>query len=234
MASPLRAQLRRLRLGHALRVGSRRAHRVHLLVLLAACVLAFTSRALAPLPVLAVLEGRLVPTLLVALGLGLLGGPLRLLALLGRHGDPRRMAAGLDDRLGLKDEASTAFDVDPAPAARPLEAEVVRRATRALAGVEPDRLWKGARPLPWLRAMLALVFAFLLLAPGVDGLWNERGVGRGAPPGLGAREGEPVTGRRDVLAPQAWLGWFVRDPLPVEALPVEAVPDDPRAGGAPR
>ena len=79
MASPLTSQLRRLGRGMALRRGSRRQRVVHLVVLVVACVLAFTSRALRPLPILSQLEGRLLPTLAVAAGLLLLAWPLRLL-----------------------------------------------------------------------------------------------------------------------------------------------------------
>lgn len=227
MVSPLTSQLRRLGRGMALRRGSRRQRAVHLGVLVIACALAFTSRALRPLPILSALEGQLVPTLGVAVGLLLLAWPLRLLGWGSGRRDLADLARRLDDRLELKDQASTALDVDPPRTA--LDHALARHAAGLLAhAAPPGAVGRGPDRLRWPRRLLAFLFAFLLLAPGVDGLFGERGIGRGETTGLAAPDGEPTTGRGRIDT-RVWLGWFAVDPLPVEALP-----PDTHADGEPR
>ncbi|MCB9830192.1 MAG: hypothetical protein H6806_10580 [Planctomycetes bacterium] len=223
MASPLTSQLRRLGRGMALRRGSRRQRVVHLVVLVVACVLAFTSRALRPLPILSQLEGRLLPTLAVAAGLLLLAWPLRLLGWGSGRRDLTDLARRLDDRLELKDQASTALEVDPPRTG--LDRTLATQAAGLLAhAVPPGAVGRGPDRLRWPRRLLAFLFAFLLLAPGVDGLFGERGIGRGDVTGLAAPDGDPTTGRGRIDT-RVWLSWFAVDPLPVEALPPDADAD---------
>lgn len=196
-------------------------------------MLAFVSRALLPLPLLGALEGRWVPTLLVALGLLLLG-PLLHVVFVGFVRPSRRtLVAGLDDQHAWHDEASTAYEVEAAPRGGPVEAALFARVVRRLARLEPHLLWRGSRRLRWIRAMLAVVFAFILLGPGVDGLLGRRGVGRGEDLGLGARDGAPQPSAPEAMAADVWLAWFAEDPLPVEALPPSVLaPAEPaRPGG---
>lgn len=206
----------------ALRRGSRRHRVVHLLVLVAACVLAFTSRALRPLPLLSSLEGHVVPTLAVAAGLLLLAWPLRLLALGAGRRDLAALARRLDDQLDLKDQASTALDVDP-PRTRVDRALGSQAASLLAAAAPPGANGRGPDRMRWPRRLLALLFAFLLLAPGVDGLFGERGIGHGDETGLAAPDGDPTTGRGR-FDTELWLRWFAVDPLPVEALPADDAP----------
>ena len=225
MANPFRQELRRLGRGYARCEGARRASRWHLVLLVAACVLAFVSRALFPLPVLAWMEGRWLPTLFVALGLVLLGIPLVLLASRLARPNGRRLADELDDRFDLQDQASTAAEVERDAAQAPVVGALLSQAGRALARISPERLWRKRRRVPFVRGLLGIVFAFLLLAPGVDGLGKAFGLGREGTGGLGATAGDPVDGTRRALAMDEWLAWFVTDPLPVEPLPDAPSPD---------
>ncbi len=189
-----------------------------------ACALAFASRAIVRLPGLAHLEGRIVPTTLAAIGLFFLRHPLAVLLRAGSRRDLHGVAASLDDRLDLKDQVATAVEIEPPRA--PLDHALHRAATTALARYEPllpSRRGFGGR---WLPRLLAFLFAFLLLAPGVSGLLGVRGVGRGDAVGLGATDGPPTTGPGRLPADR-WLRWCAQDPLPVEALPSRG-----RDGGA--
>lgn len=217
-ARSLHGQLRRLARAFAHRVGRRRARRLHLLLLVAAAVLAFISRALWDVPGIAALEGNWGPTLLACAALLGLGPALSWL--LGSVVRPLRqhLAYDLDDTLQLKDQAGTAVETLAQPDASPLGEALREAAADRLRRADEDRLWKRSRKVPWLRAFLVLLFAFFLLGPGVDGLFGDRGVGRGDDSGIGPRDEGLAPGKRRPMRADTWMLWFAEDPMPVESL----------------
>ena len=231
----LASELHRLdRAQGALRAGHS-ARRLHLLVLAAAVLLAFVSRAIHALPGLAWLEGRLVPAIAAGLLLIALGYALpRLVRLLWRlRAGPglARIAESLDDRHGWRDETSTAAGLPDAQANATVPQVLVAQAAGRLRtlDVEAPSRWS---PLGWPRVLLALLFVFVLIAPGVNGLLGLRGAGSGEGNGLGQSKKPAPLGEQAPIAADLFLTVFARDPLPVEPLAAEprnepASPDQP-------
>lgn len=222
----LRFELRRLARGFAEAAARPRAARVHLLVLAAAVLLAFTHRAILALPVLRSIGTRWYWVLLAAAALYALGPLLARLLARALRAEPADLARALDDRNGWKDETSTAVSLPHDAGARPMTALLLAQATGRLREVKPAAA--TAAPRRWMRLLLVAAFVFVLLAPGVDGLLGERGAGHGQEDG--------VIGTRDELAPVGpptpmradfWMQSFIESPLPVEPLP-ENGPGEPK------
>jgi hypothetical protein len=229
----LASELRRLHRAQGARHAQDRARRAHLLVLGAAVVLAFVSRAVHALPGLGRLEGRLVPSiigglLLLALGY-LLPRLLRQAARLWSKPGLAGIAAALDDAHGWRDETSTAAGL-PETAAGGVVPQLLLAQTagrlRTLTVDAPVR-WS---PVAWPRVLLAALFVFLLIAPGVNGLLGLRGAGQGDGKGLGQSPNAASVGEQAPIAADLFLTLFARDPLPVE--PLEADPADAAAKDA--
>lgn len=195
----VRGELDRLRRAWARSRARVLAGRFHLVALGAALVAAFASRVLGPWPVVGALEGRWLLTGAVVVGLALLG-PALAFALAGLLHAPRvAFARRLDDSMSWHDAADTALGL-AGGGRRPLDAFLTTQTAGRLRGLEPDRLWPregGGRLPPWvLPGLLLLLFASVLLLPGVTGLLDERGAGRGERAGLGTspeeRPAEPL------------------------------------------
>lgn len=205
MAVPLpalpgvRRELTRLGREEARAVGARRAGRAHLALLALAVLLAALAALGLPVPGGEALRGRLLPSLLAAAGLALLGPLLRALAAPLCRPRPSQLAARLDDRLGWKDGASTALEVEARAAPGRVEQALLLQSTQrlgALAGPPgPPSARRGRRG----RAALLALFLLALLLPGVRGTAGERGAGRGGDLGTGLRE------RGEALDADRWL-----------------------------
>jgi hypothetical protein len=208
------------------RAGARartRAAPAHVVVLALAVALAFVHRALQPIPGFDALARAWPLAVLAGLALLFLAPLLvRALAWVGRPA-PRRLARELDDRHHWQDETDTALDLPPAGEAT---VAVLLRA-RTLSRLRDVRVSRpGVLAWRWPRRLLAFLFVFVLLAPGVDGLLGERGAGRrggGVVGSAGTDAPAPATGpgRADL-----WLRDFVETPVRVEPLP-EAVKHEP-------
>nr|MDJ0523573.1 hypothetical protein [Planctomycetota bacterium] len=109
----VRIELRKLARGYARAVGGARAARWHLVLLIAAIVLAFVHRAVVALPGLDLLAGRWLPALAAGVALYFLGPVLR--AASGLFVTPREdaLARRLDDRFGWHDDTETALTLAP-------------------------------------------------------------------------------------------------------------------------
>ena len=220
----VRLELGRLARATARAVGGARAARLHLFVLIAACALAFVHRAFLRLPGLDALERRWIPTLAVAAVLLLLGPLLtRVLAWFAR---PREqdLARTLDDRLGWQDATDTATSIGSRGAEGGLEDLVMAQAGGRLRELGAEVLPRRARPWRWPRRLLALLFAALLLLPGVDGWLGARGGGRLGRGAIGSAGPDQPAGAPPPMRADFWLQTFIENPLPVEPLP--AAPGD--------
>lgn len=218
----LREELRRLGRHVAADRGGVRAARTHLALLIVAVVLAFTSRAVHPLPLLEHLEGAWLPTALAALLLYLLGALLHLLHTRLVRPDLRALALRLDDDHQWRDDTSTAVDLPDGTAADRVPRVLLAQATGRLRLLDREAV-RGVGP--WgrrLRIACVLLFAFVLLAPGVDGLVRDRGAGAGDAAGLGRSPADEALGPPPPLDADWFLATFVEDPLPVEPLPEDA------------
>ncbi len=223
----LASELRRLDRSQGALRAQGRARRAHLLLLGGAVLLAFLSRAVHALPGLARLEGQLILSILT--GLGLLGvGYLlpRLLRWMSRWGSGTAWAGfaeQLDDAHGWRDETSTAAGLPEADTGNAVPQVLVAQAAGRLRTLEIDapRAWS---PLAWPRLLLACLFVFLLIAPGVNGLLGLRGAGQGDDGGLGQSRKGALVGEQAPIAADLFLTLFARDPLPVE--PLEAEPTE--------
>jgi len=185
----VRGELDRLRRGWGTARARTVAGRVHLVVLGAALVAAFGSRVLGPWPGVGALEGRWVATAIVIGALALLGPVLALLLARLLHPPRVAFARQLDDRMAWHDAADTALGLS-AERSRRLDTFLTTQTTGRLRGLDVDRLWPKRLSGRWPRRILLFLFAFVLLAPGVTGLFDERGAGRGERAGLGARPEE--------------------------------------------
>ncbi len=218
----LRFELRRLAHGFAAAAARPRAARVHVLLLVAAVLLAFTHRAILDLPGFGWLAARWYVVVVVAAALYALGPLLaRLLARTLRQ-PPLAMARRLDDRYAWRDETSTAASMPADVADRPMNAFLVAQATGRLREVAPQGETKP--PRAWFRVLLAAAFAFVLLAPGVDGLLGEAGAGRGPDGVIGSKDELEPVGPPTPMRADFWLQSFIESPLPVEPLPPEPAP----------
>lgn len=223
-ARSLRGELRRLGRGFAHRVGRSRARRWHLLLLLALAALAFVSRAIVPVPGLSWLHGEWGYALAVAALLLALGPVLSFLFGALVRPAQQSMAYDLDDRLDLRDQAGTAAETLQRDVDSPLVEALRAHAADRLRRTDEDRLWKGAKKVPYVRAFLVLLFVFFLVGPGVDGLLGDRGVGRGDEMGLGPRDTGTAPGKPRPMKAGLWMAWFAQDPLHVESLQTDGPP----------
>lgn len=226
MTTPLEQELARLVRAAGAGEGARRA-RLFVIVGLAALALAVVvHRLVGDVPLVDRVEGRPVRALLVVVGAGLaawLSG--RACAILSRPAR-RPFARRLDDELALADVADAALSMKPPSDADPVARAVAARAAAALAGADPRRFGPTDGPSRRIVIGLLALTLFLLLAPGVLGLFGSRGSGAGPLAGIG-RKDEPVEPRRDAaLTPDdadRWLKAHGRLHLeaPHEATPLE-------------
>ena len=195
-----------------------------MLLLATLAVLAFVSRAIQPLPGLSWLHGEWGYALAAGALLLALGPALSFLMGSVLRPPHQRMAYDLDDRLDLKDQAGTAAETLSAAEASPLAEALREHAAARLRRADEDRLWKGAKKVPYVRAFLVLLFVFFLVGPGVDGLLGNRGVGRGDDMGLGPRDTGTAPGQPKPMQAGLWMAWFAQDPLHVESLQPDGPP----------
>jgi hypothetical protein len=227
----LRFELGRLARGEAHARAGGRAARVHLLLLVGAVLLAFVHRAVLPLPALRFLDGSWLRVAVAAAVLYLLGPLLARGLARALRPSLRETARRVDDAQHWRDETTTALDVEAASGDGAVAALLVAQSTgrvRDLASPEPAAAKPGRR---WPRLLLAALFAFLLLAPGVDGLFGDRGAGRGGGAGLGQRDALEPVGPPAPMSAQLWLRDFLEYPPRVEPLPEAAAAP---GGKAPR
>ena len=85
--------------------------------------------------------------------------------------------------------------------------------------LSPTDLGSAAAAWPWPRRLLALLFVFVLLAPGVEGLLGRLGAGHRGDGLLGADGALEPIGKPQPMRADFWLQTFVQNPLPVEPLP---------------
>jgi len=180
----VRRELDRLRRGWGGTRARDLAGRVHLVVLGAAFVAAFASRVLGPWPVIGALEGRWIATLLAVAGLWAVG-PLLALLLPRLVRIPRlELARRLDDTLAWRDAADTSLGL-AGGGTTSVESFLAVQTAGRLRDLDARRLWPRSVSGRWPRRILLFLFAFVLLAPGVLGLFDEAGAGRGERAGLG-------------------------------------------------
>lgn len=231
----VRIELRKLARGYARAVGGVRAARLHLLVLVAAILLAFAHRAVIALPLFDHLAGRWIPALIAGVALYFLGPLLRSGAALFARPREDLLARRLDDRHGWQDATETALTLAPAEIERPVSQLLLAQTEGRLREVDARRLAKAPRPRRWPRRILAFLFVAVLLLPGIDGLF--RGGGGGTTGGdLGSRGPEDAVGAPHAMKADFWLQTFVQNPLAVEPLPgpdgEQAAKDAKQAKGA--
>jgi len=221
----VRHELRRLARGYARRVGRGRAARWHVALLVLAVAAAFVSRVILPLPGLAWLEGRIVPVVLSALALYGLGTLLALLMTRVLRPRVKVLARDLDERHGWRDETTTALSLPPEPRDASVSALLVAQTQGRLREIDASSLTKVRSTWVRPRRLLAVLFALVLLAPGVRGLFGEMGAGHEGKGTFGADGGADSVPVPRPMRADFWLQSFVENPLPVEPLaPDEAVP----------
>ena len=230
----VRHELRRLARGYARRVGRARAARWHVALLVLAVAAAFVSRAILPLPGLAWLEGRILPVVLSALALYGLGALLALLMTRVLRPRVRVLARDLDERHGWRDETTTALSLPPEPRDTSVSALLVAQTQGRLREIDASSLAKVRSTWVRPRRLLAVLFALVLLAPGVRGLFGEMGAGHAGKGTFGADGAQDGVAVPRPLDADFWLQSLIEDPLPVEPLPPdEAAPaqdaDDDKA-----
>jgi hypothetical protein len=181
--SEVRAELQRLAKGLGEARATLVARRIQVALLLGAIVLAFASRAVVPIPPFRALGDDLLLALGAAAVLYSVGTALRWGLRLSGGPAPEPMARRLEDRLGAREDFSTALTVSGG--AGPVGAFLAAQAAGTLRAVEPASLWPVRRYGRRLPLLLAFLFLFVLLAPGVSGLLGTRGAGRGAEADLG-------------------------------------------------
>ncbi|MDJ0975928.1 MAG: hypothetical protein QNJ98_15830 [Planctomycetota bacterium] len=223
----LREELRRLGRHVAADQGGVRAARTHLALLIVAVVLAFVSRAVLPLPGLAALEGAWIPTLITAAVLYLLGSVLHLVHTRFIRPDLRGLALRLDDDHHWRDDTSTAMDLPDAAAADRVPRVLLAQTKGRLRLLDREAVRGVSTWGRRVRIACVLLFVCVLLLPGVDGLFDARGAGVGADPGLGRSPDAAAFGPPPPLDADWFLATFVEDPLPVEPLPEDAQPEEP-------
>ncbi len=183
--APVAAQLDRLAHGEARASAGAWARRTHLSLLLLAVLGAAATVWIGPLVGFAALEGRLLPVLAAAALLWLLFPVLRLVAVPWLAPSASRLARRLDDEHGWKDAVGTALDVERGLVRGALAAHLTQH-VEGLLGAEALPAVPSARAgRPWLRLLLTLLFAALLLLPGVRGWGGAGGAGRGGEIGAG-------------------------------------------------
>lgn len=222
----VRRQLGRLARGRARVVGGARAGRWHLLVLLAACALAFVHRSVAAVPGLDAVRTSWPLLLATAGGLYVLGFLLRLVFTFGIRDSEQALARELDDRYGWHDETDTAATL-PEGEVGGLGGLVAAQAGGRLRELDARALARAGRPWGRLRLVLVLLFVAILILPGVGGVFGRTGAGTKGGDGLGSAGLEEDFGEPGPMKADFWFQAFVENPIPVEPLPSEAKP----AGG---
>ncbi len=206
----------------------RHALRLHFVILIAACVLAFVSRVFTPLPGLELLHGRWIPTMFVAFGLLVLlyalHALLRLIYRMATKRDAELLASRLEKRFKWNEDATTALALDHQECDGPIARFLLASTAGRLRAIHASKLWPLSRRMPWIRGFLVICFAFILLGPGVDGLRARMGIGRGEPAGIGATDSDPEAGAPQAFPMATWLRLFVEEPVRVEPLPPENEP----------
>lgn len=228
----VRQELVRIGRGMARRGGQVRAARWHLLLLVVAVVAAFLSRAWRPLPGLEHIQGAVLPVLITAAALYAFGFVLAWIWTRFLRPSPRYLARSFDERYGWYDETTTALSLQSPEGDAPLAQLLVAQTEGRLKEIEP----RGVAPTTsaWVlpRRLLAFLFAFLLLAPGVDGLLGELGAGTQGDDALGGEGAEEAFSAPRPMRADFWLQAFIENPLPVEPLPPEPAADGDQAGDA--
>ena len=236
-ASPpdsVRRQLGRLARGRARLLGGARAGRWHLVILVAACLVAFVHRAFVPIPGLAAVADSWPLLLGVAGGLFAIGPVLRILFAAGSRLETSALARELDDRFGWHDETDTAAALGPDEAATGLGGLVTAQAGGRLRELDASGLARAGRPWGRVRLVLTLLFVALLILPGVEGVFGGSGAGTQGGDGIGTAGFEDEDfGTPGPMQADFWFQAFVENPIPVEALPPdEPEPDDKKAEDA--
>lgn len=220
----LEGSLRRLGRARRTRRRYRRARRAHWILLALLVVLAFLWRAGLPLPGFGWLAAHPWLAAGAALLLYLLGPLIAWAALRLMSIDAEVMAREVDDRHGFRDETSTALDLeDGAPGLGTLLVAQAQGRVRDLAAKAQGR---RGRVSSWPARILAFLFLFVLLAPGVRGTWFGDAAGRGDEGLVGIRDIETAGSGLDAFSDDQWLSVFVEDPAEVEMLPPDAADDD--------
>ena len=226
----VRKELGRLGRGYARRVGRAHAARWHILLLLLAVGAAFLSRVVLPLPGLARLPERPLLTVAIALGLYAIGW---LLAFLWAHViRPRQadLARQLDERYAWRDETTTALSLQPPEGEQPVPGLLVAQTEGRLRELRASALAPLRSTWVWPRRLLAFLFAFVLLAPGVEGFFGPRGAGTRGRDDLGTEGTSDTIAVPRPMRADFWLQSFIENPLPVEPLPpLPAPPESPPA-----
>ncbi len=230
----VRVELRKLARGYAGALGAMRAARWHLLVLVAAILLAFVHRSIHALPGFDRLAGHWIPAILAGVALYFAAPLLHLAATL--FGRPRvdALARELDDRFRWGDATETALTLTPEERELAVPGFLIEQARGRVREVNPRKLARVRTPRRWPRRVLAFVFVALLLLPGVDGLFGRFGAGTQGDGSIGSEGPEDPVGAARPMAADFWLQTFVENPLAVEPLPETGAPpkDQPnKAGG---
>lgn len=219
-------QLDRLSRGWRATRGRALVQRGHVLLLTVLVLAALSWRLLGVPALLGRLEGRYVAVLLLTALLVLLGPALALLVPRLLHIPRQALARRLDDAMTWHDALDTALGVsDPeGPAgATSVETFLVAQSAGRLRGLEPRRLWPHRMLSPWIPRILGVLFAALLLLPGMQGGLGPRGAGEGEEAGIGGTpEPEPL-GATPV---DVWLVTHVQEPLPAEPLLPAPTPEE--------
>ena len=131
------------------------------------------------------------------------------------------LATQLDTRYGWHDETATALGLPAELPDASVSALLAAQTRGRLRELDASVLARRRSTWVWPRRLLAFLFAFVPLAPGVQGLLGERGSGHQGRGTLGADGAEdPVAVPRPMRA-DFWMQTFIENPLPVEALPPE-------------
>lgn len=223
----VRRQLGRLARGRARLLGGARAGRWHLVVLVAACLLAFVHRAIVPIPGFDAIRDSWPLLLGVAAGLFALGPILRMLFASSARLETSVLARELDDRFGWHDETDTAAALAPDAAAGGLGSLVTAQAGGRLRELDAASLARAGRPWGRVRLVLTLLFVALLILPGVGGLFGGSGAGTQGGDGIGTAGADEDFGAPGPMKADFWFQAFVENPIPVEPLP----PREPKESG---
>jgi hypothetical protein len=229
----VRKELRRLARGYARRVGHARAARAHIALLVAAVAAAFLSRVVLPLPGLSRLPEHPVLTLGVALGLYAVGWLLALLWTRVLRPAQVDLARQLDRRYAWRDETTTALSLQPPEADLAVPSLLVAQTEGRLRELKPSALAPLRSNWVLPRRLLACLFAFVLLAPGVEGFFGRGGAGTQGRDAFGTEGAEDTVAIPRPMRADFWLQSFIENPLPVEPLPPEPKPDEPKRAEAP-
>jgi len=216
----VRIELRKLARGYARAMAGPRAARWHVAILVAVIVLAFVHRAVVALPLFVYLAGRWIPALVAAVALYNLAPVLRAGAALFLRPREDDFARRLDDRFAWHDATETALTLAPPELDRPVPAFLAAQTAGRLRDVRPQVFGRIRQPgrQRWRRRVLALLFAAMLLLPGVDGLFARGGGGTTGDGSVGSEGPDDPVGAPHPMRADFWLQTFIRNPLEVEPL----------------